>query len=111
MSRVGFQKAALERLSIRGPGTGKNPSSPHLELQRACTPFGHADSLVGQLPCILHILQVNYRIERVDSTLPQLYQLEEKVSAVGTGINTRMSFVEDVAVGNRTAASSGVSQA
>jgi len=54
---------------------------------------------------------VNYRIERVDSTLPQLYQLEEKVSAVGTGINTRMSFVEDVAVGNRTAASSGVSQA
>ena len=43
------------------------------------------------------MLQVKYGIERVESTLPKLYQLAQGGTAVGTGINTRKGFAEDVA--------------
>lgn len=41
--------------------------------------------------------QVKYGIERVEGTLPRLYQLAQGGTAVGTGINTRKGFAEDVA--------------
>ena len=43
------------------------------------------------------LLQVQYGIERVEATLPRLYQLAQGGTAVGTGINTRIGFAEDVA--------------
>ena len=42
-------------------------------------------------------LQVKYGIERVEAALPRLYQLAQGGTAVGTGINTRIGFAEDVA--------------
>ncbi len=44
-----------------------------------------------------HSLQIKYGIERVESALPRLYQLAQGGTAVGTGINTRKGFAEDVA--------------
>ena len=43
------------------------------------------------------LLQVQYGIERVKAALPRLYQLAQGGTAVGTGINTRVGFAEDVA--------------
>ena len=40
---------------------------------------------------------MKYGIERVESALPRLYQLAQGGTAVGTGINTRKGFAEDVA--------------
>ncbi|CAL5227155.1 g10068 [Coccomyxa viridis] len=41
--------------------------------------------------------QVQYGVERVEAALPRLYQLAQGGTAVGTGINTRIGFAEDVA--------------
>ena len=42
-------------------------------------------------------VQVQYGVERVEAALPRLYQLAQGGTAVGTGINTRIGFAEDVA--------------
>lgn len=42
-------------------------------------------------------MQVKYGVERVEAALPRLYQLAQGGTAVGTGINTRIGFAEDVA--------------
>ena len=44
-----------------------------------------------------HMLQVHYGIERVKTVLPRLLQLAQGGTAVGTGINTRKGFAEDIA--------------
>ena len=41
--------------------------------------------------------QVQYGIDRVNSTLPRLYQLALGGTAVGTGLNTRIGFAEKCA--------------
>ncbi|CAK0783883.1 fumarase fum1 [Coccomyxa viridis] len=41
--------------------------------------------------------QVHYGIERVKTVLPRLLQLAQGGTAVGTGINTRKGFAEDIA--------------
>ena len=43
------------------------------------------------------MLQVHYGIERVKAVLPRLLQLAQGGTAVGTGINTRKGFAEDIA--------------
>ena len=43
------------------------------------------------------MLQVHYGIERVKTVLPRLLQLAQGGTAVGTGINTRKGFAEDIA--------------
>ena len=42
-------------------------------------------------------LQVEYGIQRVQSSLPRLLQLAQGGTAVGTGLNTRKGFAEAVA--------------
>lgn len=44
-----------------------------------------------------YVQQLNYGLERVESTLPRLYNLAQGGTAVGTGINTRKGFDEKVA--------------
>ncbi|KAI7882437.1 fumarate hydratase [Lichtheimia hyalospora FSU 10163] len=44
-----------------------------------------------------YVQQLNYSLERVESTLPRLYNLAQGGTAVGTGINTRKGFDEKVA--------------
>lgn len=44
-----------------------------------------------------YVQQLNYALERVESTLPRLYNLAQGGTAVGTGINTRKGFDEKVA--------------
>lgn len=64
---------------------------------------GVAEDVEGDVDFAWHLtdtadlLQVKYGIERVESTLPKLYQLAQGGTAVGTGINTRKGFAEDVA--------------
>ena len=53
--------------------------------------------MVSSAQARLRLLQVKYGIERVEATLPRLYQLAQGGTAVGTGINTRIGFAEDVA--------------
>ncbi|KAI9485030.1 fumarate hydratase [Zychaea mexicana] len=44
-----------------------------------------------------YVQQLTYGIERVESTLPHLYNLAQGGTAVGTGLNTRAGFDEKVA--------------
>jgi len=44
-----------------------------------------------------YVQQLKYAIERVESTLPRIYQLAAGGTAVGTGLNTRIGFAEKVA--------------
>jgi len=44
-----------------------------------------------------YVQQVKYGIERIESTLPKIYQLAAGGTAVGTGLNTRIGFAEKVA--------------
>ena len=53
--------------------------------------------MFGPLPEWDHMLQVHYGIERVKAVLPRLLQLAQGGTAVGTGINTRKGFAEDIA--------------
>lgn len=41
--------------------------------------------------------QVQYGIDRVESSLPRLYQLAQGGTAVGTGLNAKKGFAEKVA--------------
>ena len=45
----------------------------------------------------IRLVQVAYGVERVKSALPRLLQLAQGGTAVGTGLNTRIGFAEDVA--------------
>lgn len=53
-----------------------------------------------------YVQQLKYGIERVESTLPRLYNLALGGTAVGTGLNTRIGFAEKCAdkIGNLTGA-------
>ena len=42
-------------------------------------------------------VQIKYGIERVERTLPHLYQLAQGGTAVGTGLNTKKGFDTAVA--------------
>ncbi|MCK5284222.1 MAG: class II fumarate hydratase [Alphaproteobacteria bacterium] len=42
--------------------------------------------------------QIEYGIERINNTLPRLYQLAQGGTAVGTGLNTKIGFAEKFAV-------------
>merc|ERR1712154_615161 len=44
-----------------------------------------------------YVAQLQYGIERVETTLPRLYMLAAGGTAVGTGLNTRIGFAEKVA--------------
>lgn len=44
-----------------------------------------------------YVQQLTYGIERVESTLPHLYNLAQGGTAVGTGLNTRAGFDSKVA--------------
>lgn len=44
-----------------------------------------------------YVTQVAYGIDRVESTLPRLYQLAQGGTAVGTGINSKRGFAEQFA--------------
>lgn len=44
-----------------------------------------------------YVQQLKNAIERVESTLPRIYQLAAGGTAVGTGLNTRIGFAEKVA--------------
>merc|ERR1712013_227768 len=41
-----------------------------------------------------YVTQLQYGIERVETTLPRLYMLAAGGTAVGTGLNTRIGFAE-----------------
>ena len=41
--------------------------------------------------------QIKYAIQRIESTLPRLYQLAQGGTAVGTGLNSRVGFAEKFA--------------
>lgn len=42
-------------------------------------------------------LQVGYGVKRVEASLQRLYQLAQGGTAVGTGLNTKTGFAENVA--------------
>jgi len=44
-----------------------------------------------------YVTQMKFGIERVEATLPRLYMLAAGGTAVGTGLNTRIGFAEEVA--------------
>ena len=67
-------------------GSPQQPQS--LSPQHACVPQP-SHSSAG--------LQVEYGIQRVQSSLPRLLQLAQGGTAVGTGLNTRKGFAEAVA--------------
>eukprot|EP01132_Coremiostelium_polycephalum_P005341 gene5341-6661_t len=53
-----------------------------------------------------YVTQLEYGIERIQATLPRLYQLAQGGTAVGTGLNTPIGF--DVAVADQVAQLTGL---
>ncbi|XP_010170425.1 fumarate hydratase, mitochondrial, partial [Antrostomus carolinensis] len=44
-----------------------------------------------------YVQQIKYGVDRIESTMPRVYQLAAGGTAVGTGLNTRIGFAEKVA--------------